>query len=115
MIDPLPLRGDIWRIDFNPTRGREQASVRPALVVSVDPFNHGPAGLVVVLPLTTRERRVPLHVEVNPPEGGLRQRSFIKCEAIRSVGAERLLDRWGSTSPQTLMLVERRLRLLLGL
>jgi mRNA interferase MazF len=31
-----PSRGDIWLIDLNPTRGREQSGTRPCLVVSVD-------------------------------------------------------------------------------
>jgi hypothetical protein len=31
-------------IDLDPAVGRERAGTRPALVVSVDKFNHGPAG-----------------------------------------------------------------------
>jgi len=42
-----PARGEIWLVDLNPTRGHEQAGKRPALVVSVDLFNFGPAELVV--------------------------------------------------------------------
>ena len=56
MTTQLPSRGEIWMVDLNPTRGHEQAGVRPALVVSVDTFNHGPAGLAVVLPVTSRLR-----------------------------------------------------------
>lgn len=66
---PEPSRGEIWLVDLNPTRGHELAGIRPALVVSVDLFNHGPAGLVVVLPLTTRLKGIPFHVEVAPPKG----------------------------------------------
>jgi mRNA interferase MazF len=69
---PGPARGDIWFLDLNPTRGHEQAGVRPAVVVSADLFDQGPAGLVVVLPMTTTWRRIPLHVSVEPPEGGVR-------------------------------------------
>ena len=50
------LRGEIWMIDFDPTRGHEQAGRRPALVVSDDVFNAGPAGLVMVLPVTTKPK-----------------------------------------------------------
>jgi len=84
-------------------------------VVSVDPFNHGPAGLVVLLPLTSVAKAIPLHVEVNPPEGGLNVRSFVKCEDVRSVAKERLSQRWGKVSEATLGAVEDRLRILLGL
>lgn len=83
--------------------------------MSADSFNHGRAGLVVVLPLTSVEKRVPLHVAVAPPEGGLRRRSFVKPEDVRSVSTERLRRRLGSVSSETLREVEARLRILLEL
>jgi mRNA interferase MazF len=110
-----PSRGEVWLVDLNPTRGHEQAGIRPGLVVSADAFNHGPAGLVVLLPLTTRARGIPLHVSVEPPEGGVREPSFVKCEDVRSVSKERLSERWGFVSRQTMTLVEDRLRILLSL
>jgi mRNA interferase MazF len=110
-----PSRGEIWLVDLDPTRGHEQAGRRPCLVVSVDLFNYGPAGLAVILPLTTRDRRIPFHVEVHPPEGGLTARSFIKCEDVRSASKDRFAQRWGTVSAATLAAVEDRLRILLGL
>ena len=112
---PEPSRGEIWLVNLNPRRGHEQAGVRPGLVVSVDPFNHGPAGLVVLLPLTSIANGIPFHVELNPPEGGVKVKSFIKCEDIRSVAKERLSRPWGRVSGTTLTAIEDRLRILLGL
>jgi mRNA interferase MazF len=112
---PEPSRGEIWVVDLEPTRGHEQGGKRPGLVISVDLFNHGPAELVVLLPLTTRAKGIPFHVEVNPPEGGLKEKSFIKCEDVRSVAKERLSRRLGKVSPATLAAVEDRLRILLNL
>ena len=57
-----PSRGDIWLVNLNPTQGREQAGIRPGLVISVDQFNHGPADLVILLPLTSKGRGIPIHV-----------------------------------------------------
>lgn len=102
-------------VDFDPTKGHEQAGRRPALVLSVDAFNNSPADLVIVLPLTSKAKGVRSHVEVNPPEAGLTTRSFIKCEDVRSVAKERLSRRRGRVSPQTLTAVEYRVRMLLGL
>lgn len=110
-----PCRGEIWFLNLDPTQGREQAGSRPALVVSVDPFNHGPADLVVVLPVTSRAKGIPFHVTVVPPEGGVQQTSFIKCEDIRSVSRARLRERWGTVGPHTMTAVEDRLRILMGL
>ena len=110
-----PARGEIWLADLNPTRGHEQTGRRPVLVVSEDLFNHGPAGLVIVLPLTSTLGNVPSHVPVHPPEGGVKGPSAILCEAVRSVSVERLVGRWGALGRQTMAAVEDRLRILLRL
>lgn len=111
----MASRGEVWLVDLNPTRGHEQAGTRPALVVSADEFNRGPAGLAIVVPMTTTERGIPLHVSVDPPEGGLDRRSFIKCEDVRSVSEQRLVRRFGVVSHETLSLVADRLRIVLDL
>ena len=108
-------RGEIWLVNLSPTRGREQAGTRPALIVSVDLFNHGAAELVVVIPVTSKAKGIPLHVEVNPPEGGLSLKSFVKCEDVRSISTARLIKKLGKVSPQTVNCVEDRLKILLGL
>jgi mRNA interferase MazF len=110
-----PSRGEVWQTDLNPTRGREQAGQRPCLVISVDLFNHGPAELVVVLPITTKKKGIPFHVELVPPEGGLVSPSFIKCEDVHSISRGRIACRLGIVSAQTMSLVEDRLRILMGL
>ena len=109
-------RGDVWLADLEPARGREQTGERPVLVVSTDPFNQGRSGLVVAVPFTTRRRGLPIHVEVRPPDGGLRDVSFAMCEQVRSLAVERLGPRpFGSVPPAVLRAVEDRLRLLLDL
>jgi mRNA interferase MazF len=110
-----PSRGEVWSVNLDPTRGHEQSGTRPALVISVNEFNHGPAGLVVVLPITTREKGIPFHVRVEPPESGLKATSFIKCEDIRSVSKERLARPFGRVLPRTMAEVDFRLRILLDL
>jgi mRNA interferase MazF len=54
---PQPLRGEIWEIDLNPRKGREQKGVRPCLVVSTDALNRSRFGTIIVCPITTTERR----------------------------------------------------------
>jgi mRNA interferase MazF len=108
-------RGEVWLADLNPVRGHEQAGKRPCLIISVDLFNQGASGLIVVLPITSKEKGIPFHVELNPPEGALKVQSFVKCEDVRSISVERLEKRWGTVSPETLIAVEDRLRILMGL
>jgi mRNA interferase MazF len=115
MNTPEPSRGDIWDLDFDPIRGREQAGFRPALILSVDLFNQGPAELVSVVPLTRTDRKIRWHVAVRPPESGLAAESFVQCENLRSVSKQRLRRRRGRVSADTLEQVEDRVRILLGL
>jgi len=110
-----PFRGEVWSLSLDPTRGHEQAGTWPALIISVDEFNQGPAELIVVLPITTKERRIPFHVKLEPPEGGLKSKSFVKCEDVRSVSRDRLGHRFGTVSGETIAEVEFRLRMLLKL
>lgn len=110
-----PARGEVWLADLDPTRGHEQAGRRPVLVLSETLFNRGPAGLAVVLPITSRLRPIPSHVRLVPPEGGLRKESAVLCEAIRSISSERLSARLGEVRASTLAKVEDVVRILLGL
>jgi mRNA interferase MazF len=108
-------RGEIWLADLNPTRGHEQAGKRPVAVISEDDLNNGPAGLVIVLPVTSTIRPIPSHVVLTPPEGGLKVRSAAICEGIRSISGGRLVERWGRLGSESLARIEDVLRILLRL
>jgi mRNA interferase MazF len=109
-------RGDVWLADLGPTQGHEQTGEWPVLIISTDPFNQGRSRLVIAVPFTTRQRGLPIHVEVRPPDGGLHEVSFAMCEQIRSLAVDRLGPHpFGSVSPAVLSSVESRLRLLLAL
>lgn len=108
-------RGDIWLADFDPTTGREQAGIRPCLIISVNGFNQGGAELVIALPITSRKKAIRSHIAIQPPEGGLTLQSFVKTEDIRSISEERLIRRLGSVTDRTLSQVGESLSILLGL
>ena len=102
-------------VNLAPTVGHEQTGRRPAVVISEDVFNSGPAGLVILLPITSRVRSIPSQVPLSPPDGGLDRESAVLCEAIRSVSHHRLVRRLGPVSGARLRLVEDTLRILLRL
>ena len=108
-----PSRAEIWEINLGKGKGHEQAGQRPGLIVSVNKFNHGPAGLVVALPLTSVDKQIPWHVKIEPPEGGVKQESYIKTEDIRSLSKRRLSKRWGTILDTTMEKIEDRMRILL--
>jgi mRNA-degrading endonuclease toxin of MazEF toxin-antitoxin module len=72
-----PMRGEIWLADLSAGRGHEQAGQRPVLIVSDDGFNCGLAGLLMVVPLTSktqnRKTSSPTSRSVHPKAGSRRQ------------------------------------------
>jgi mRNA interferase MazF len=60
----VPRAGEVVRIDFNPTRGHEQAETRPAVVLSSQGFNDK-SGRIVCIPCTTKVRGGPFEVQVS--------------------------------------------------
>ncbi len=109
-----PSRGEIWTVNLESAEGHEQGGEkRSSLVVSVNEFNHGPADLVTILPITKVFKGIPFHVAVDPPEGGLVFPSFIKCEDIRSISKNRLQKRLGKVTRATMIKVEESVKMLL--
>ncbi len=108
-----PRQGDLVWADPDPTRGSEQAKARPFIVVSVDQLNRSPIGLSLAVPLTRTDFANALHLEITPPEGGLRERSFAMPEQLRALSHERVARRLGELRRATLAELLRRCRLLL--
>ena len=59
-------RGDIIKLDFDPTLGREQAGYRPALIITPKQFNQA-TRLALVCPITSQIKGFPLEVVL--PDG----------------------------------------------
>jgi mRNA interferase MazF len=108
-------RGEIWLVEFGDPVGHEQAGKRPAVVISADPLNDSPAGVVVVVPITTTYRGLPKHVEIDPDSSGLDEISYAKCEDIKSISERRLIRRLGAIEDEVTYKIARVLRLLLDL
>lgn len=78
--------GQIWLVNLDPVVGREQARIRPCLVVSNDTFNNGPADLVTILPITSTYRQLSWFVEIN-----LNVKSYIITNQPRTISKKRLI------------------------
>ena len=59
----IPCRGDIAWINLNPTKGREQKGLRPALVLSPEQYN-GRVGLMLACPITSKIKGYPFEVPI---------------------------------------------------
>ena len=93
---------DLWLVDFGQPHPGEPASQRPALVLGPPETFGSRFPVVIVAPLTTTDRSLSLHVEVPATAlTGLRQKSYVQCELIRSVHTRRLMHRLGVVDPDT--------------
>lgn len=97
---PTPKRGEIWRINFDPTEGSEIDKIRPAVVISSDAIGVLPVRLVV--PLTGwkswYEGQV-WHVRLRPTEqNGLSKDSAADALQTRSVATSRFVHHMGRVS-----------------
>lgn len=109
----MPERGDVWIAALDPVRPGQQGGTRPVLVVSANSFNAWPVGLVIVVPITARDRGFAHHPLV--PGGGLDRPSFAMPEYIRSIAQQRLQRHLGTADESTLTAVDNWLRRLTGL
>ena len=90
----IPERGDIVWIDFSPTKGHEQLGIRPAVVISASKYNAF-SGLVLVCPLTSKQKGYSFEVSVESSEGT----SFVLSDQIRTFDIkERILKNTGKVS-----------------
>jgi mRNA interferase MazF len=108
-------RGEVWLVDFGEPVGREQSGMRPVVVVSADLLNESRAGVVVVVPVTTTYRGLPSHIEIDQGSSGLDEVSYAKCEDVKSVSEQRLINRLGTASDEVMFQAARALRFLLDL
>ena len=108
-------RGEIWLVDLGVPIGHEQARRRPGVVVSDNELNDGPAGLIIVVPVTTARRGLPSHVELDGPDTGLDAVSYAKAEDVKSISDRRLVTRLGVAPLPALVELEGALRFLLSL
>ena len=80
----IPKQGDIVFLDFNPTKGHEQAGMRPAVVISTNTFNQN-MKMVMLCPITSNNKEFPTHYQL---EDTKRVHGSVLCEHIRSIDYE---------------------------
>jgi mRNA interferase MazF len=88
------LRGDIYRVELSPGRGREQTGRRPVLVLSREIFNER-SGTIIALAITSQPQRAGFPLTYPLPERLLPKPSWVKISQIRTLSTERLGKKLG--------------------
>jgi mRNA interferase MazF len=103
-------------VRLDPVEGSEQGGTRPALVLSPDVINeHSPVVLIASITSKKTERVYPFEVLIEPPEGGLTQRSKVLLMQLRAVDKRRVVGRGSLATEETLRKVEDALKVATGL
>ena len=108
------LRGEIRWADLNPVRGREQAGLRPVLVLSHDVFNER-SGTVIAAALTSQPQRAGFPLTLELQAARLPKRSWVKISQIRTLAFERIGAKLGRVSPEELSQVVEGLNEIIGI
>jgi mRNA interferase MazF len=109
-------RGDILKVDLNPTKGSEIKKERPAVVIQNDMGNkHSP--LTIVAPMTEgKNEEYPVDVYVGDANGDLDKDSVVKLDQIRTVSvSKRVIKKYGSLSASRMRKVDKATKISLGL
>ena len=107
------LRGEIRWADLNPVRGREQAGLRPVLVLSHDVFNER-SGTVIAVALTSQPQRAAFPLTLELQAAKLPKRSWVKIGQIRTLSTERVGRRVARASDEDLVRIVEGLNEILG-
>jgi len=107
------LRGDIRWADLNPVRGREQAGLRPVLILSHDVFNDR-SGTVIAAAITSQPQRAGFPLTLQLTSKGLPKRSWVKISQIRTLAVERIGKRLSKATPEEIAQVIEGLNEIIG-
>jgi len=107
------LRGEIRWAGSNPVRGREQAGLRPVLILSQDIFNER-SGTVIAMAVTSQPQRAGFPLTLELKSGVLPKTSWVKISQIPTLSVEKIGKRIGRTSPEELAQVVEGLNEIIG-
>jgi len=93
------LRGEIRWADLNPVRGREQAGLRPVVILSQDVFNER-SGTVIAMALTSQPQKAGFPLTLELQGNSLPKRSWVKISQIRTLAVERVGKSLGRFAPE---------------
>jgi mRNA interferase MazF len=106
----IPDRGDIVWIDLNPTKGREQAKIRPAVVLSPKAYNQK-TNLALMCPVTSVQKGYPFEVGINEKKIS----GVVLSDQIRSLDWKaRNTTFIAKAKPKVLKAIQSNLQLLIG-
>lgn len=112
-----PQRGEVYRVDFDPTRGSEQGGERPAVVISTDATNrHFPVVTVAACSSQVQKYRASKLALILPAGTPCPKETAVLPWQVLTVSNQRLIgNAYGVLTEDQLDELGDRLRLIWGL
>jgi len=111
------VRGDVVRVNLDPTIGHEQQGLRPCVVVSaLVAAAHQRFPMLVIVPITGTSHPGPLYPALDAtPQSRLTKPSYALVDHVRAVDKRRAVKLLGRISTGELRAIDQGLQLLFGL
>ena len=104
-------RGEVWRINFNPSICGKIQKERPAIIVSNNSANRN-LNRVQVVPITSNVSRIYPSEALVTLQG---RQGKAMADQLTTVSKERLFEKLGEITPEEMVAVERAIQIQLGL
>lgn len=111
-----PKRGEIYFLDFSPSKGREMKGPHPAIVIQNDVGNK--AGSLTIVAAITSNLKVadlPVGILIKPKESGLPHESVVHLGQIYTIDKERLENLVGALPADKMSEIDKAIKISLGL
>jgi len=105
----VPDSGDLIWVDFDPTKGNEQAGHRPAVVLSPFIYNNK-TGLCLCVPCTTKAKGYPFEVALFGERDAVALADQVECIAWKARNAAKK----GRVTDRELEVIRAKVKALVG-
>jgi mRNA interferase MazF len=109
-------RGDIFLVNLEPTKGREQGGIRPVLIIQNNLYNkYSPVVIAAAITSKSFEKEYPTNVFISKTDSHLEKDSTILLNQIRTIDKSRIIKKNGFLSSFLMHKVDMALKISLAL
>jgi mRNA interferase MazF len=108
-------RGEIYWVDWNPSRGSEQSGIRPALIIQNDVGNKLSPNTIVASITRAPKKLYPFLIHFTKRDSNSDISGTADLASILTISKTRLVDKRGELSPQKMKEVDEAVKSSLAL
>ncbi len=109
MTNLKPKRGEIWLVNLDPVIGKEISKTRPCLVMQSDLMNEVLRTTMIAPITSTVKDNWPFAITVEKGECGLKNKSMILFNQIKTTDVSRFIKKLGTISNEKMKQAETAL------